>query len=66
MALPSARSGKKRALPRAELEAELRRLESEVEALVARAEGNGLELVSEMVALACDSLAERALVPAFV
>ncbi len=35
-------------------------------ALVARAEQDGLDLVSEMVALACDSLAERALVPAFV
>ena len=35
-------------------------------ALVARAERDGLDLVSEMVALACDSLAERALVPAFV
>jgi hopene-associated glycosyltransferase HpnB len=34
--------------------------------LVAQAEGRGLDLVSEMVALACDSLAERALVPAFV
>jgi glycosyltransferase involved in cell wall biosynthesis len=35
-------------------------------ALVARAEQDGLDLVSEMVTLACDSLAERALVPAFV
>jgi hopene-associated glycosyltransferase HpnB len=35
-------------------------------ALVARAEQDGLDLVSEMVALACDSTAERALVPAFV
>lgn len=35
-------------------------------ALVAYAEANRLDLVSEMVSLACDSLAERALVPAFV
>ena len=35
-------------------------------ALVAWAERDGLDLVSEMVELACDSLAERALVPAFV
>jgi hopene-associated glycosyltransferase HpnB len=35
-------------------------------ALVARAEQDDLDLVSEMVALACDSTAERALVPAFV
>ena len=35
-------------------------------ALVAQAECHDLDLVSEMVALACDSLAERALVPAFV
>ena len=35
-------------------------------ALVAQAERDGLDLVSEMVALACDSRAERALVPAFV
>jgi hopene-associated glycosyltransferase HpnB len=35
-------------------------------ALVARAEQGGLDLVSEMVALACDSVAERALVPAFI
>jgi hopene-associated glycosyltransferase HpnB len=35
-------------------------------ALVARAERDGLDLVSGMVALACDSRAERALVPAFV
>ncbi len=34
--------------------------------LVAHAEDNDLDLVSEMVALACDSVAERALVPAFV
>jgi hopene-associated glycosyltransferase HpnB len=34
--------------------------------LVAQAERQDLDLVSEMVALACDSLAERALVPAFV
>ena len=34
--------------------------------LVAQAEARGLDLVSEMVALACDTLAERALVPAFV
>lgn len=35
-------------------------------ALVAWAERHDLDLVSEMVALACDSAAERALVPAFV
>ena len=35
-------------------------------ALVAQAERHDLDLVSEMVALACDSPAERALVPAFV
>ncbi len=37
-----------------------------VSALVAKAERDGLDLVSEMVALRCHSLAERALVPAFV
>jgi hopene-associated glycosyltransferase HpnB len=37
-----------------------------VATLVARAEAEGLDMVSEMVLLACDSLAERALVPAFV
>ncbi len=35
-------------------------------ALVAKAEADGLDLVSEMVTLRCESLAERALVPAFV
>lgn len=35
-------------------------------ALVAQAERHDYDLVSEMVALACDSPAERALVPAFV
>ncbi len=34
--------------------------------LVAQAERDGLDMVSEMVTLACDSWAERALVPAFV
>jgi hopene-associated glycosyltransferase HpnB len=34
--------------------------------LVAKAEGNGLDLVSEMVRLHCDTFAERALIPAFV
>jgi hopene-associated glycosyltransferase HpnB len=34
--------------------------------LVAKAEADGLDLVSEMVALSCESWAERALVPAFV
>ena len=34
--------------------------------LVAHAERHGLDMVSEMVALNCESLAERALVPAFV
>jgi hopene-associated glycosyltransferase HpnB len=37
-----------------------------VAALVAQAERTGADLVSEMVALNCESLAERALVPAFV
>jgi hypothetical protein len=37
-----------------------------VSALVSRIERYGLDLVSEMVKLNCDSLAERALVPAFV
>jgi hopene-associated glycosyltransferase HpnB len=37
-----------------------------VAALVAHAEATGADLVSEMVALNCESLAERALVPAFV
>lgn len=37
-----------------------------LETLVAKAEDEGLDLVSEMVALACDSPAERCLVPAFV
>jgi hopene-associated glycosyltransferase HpnB len=37
-----------------------------VATLVTRAERDDLDLVSEMVALRCDSLAERALVPAFV
>jgi hopene-associated glycosyltransferase HpnB len=35
-------------------------------AIVAKMEGESLDLVSEMVALNCASLAERALVPAFV
>lgn len=34
--------------------------------LVAQAETGGFDMVSEMVALSCESLAERALVPAFV
>ena len=34
--------------------------------LVAKLEADGLDLVSEMVALNCESMAERALVPAFV
>jgi hopene-associated glycosyltransferase HpnB len=37
-----------------------------VSALVAKAEAEGFHLASEMVALACDTPAERALVPAFV
>ncbi len=37
-----------------------------VASLIAQAERHGVELVSEMVALNCASLAERALVPAFV
>ena len=35
-------------------------------ALLAKAESSGAEMVSEMVALNCESFAERALVPAFV
>ena len=34
--------------------------------LIAAAENNGLDMVSEMVSLACDSWAEKALVPAFI
>jgi hopene-associated glycosyltransferase HpnB len=34
--------------------------------LVAKLEASGVDLVSEMVALRCESLAERALIPAFV
>jgi hopene-associated glycosyltransferase HpnB len=37
-----------------------------VEGLVARAEANGLDLASLMVKLRCETLAERALVPAFL
>jgi hopene-associated glycosyltransferase HpnB len=37
-----------------------------IAALVRQAESGGFDMVSEMVALACDSWAERALVPAFV
>lgn len=37
-----------------------------LETLVAHAQDNGLDLVSEMVELACRSMAEQALVPAFV
>lgn len=37
-----------------------------VATLVAQAERHGLDMVSEMVALNCESLAERALIPAFV
>jgi hopene-associated glycosyltransferase HpnB len=37
-----------------------------VSSLVAQMQRHGLDLVSEMVRLACDSSAERALVPAFV
>jgi hopene-associated glycosyltransferase HpnB len=37
-----------------------------VSALVAKAEAGGLDLVSEMVRLRCVSVAERALIPAFV
>jgi hopene-associated glycosyltransferase HpnB len=39
---------------------------SHLAALVAQAEVDDLDMVSEMVRLACDSWAERALVPAFV
>ncbi len=46
----------------ADIEHDLRHLT----ALVSMAEAGGLDLVSEMVALNCRSLAERALVPAFV
>ncbi|HVZ07362.1 glycosyltransferase [Rhodopila sp.] len=39
---------------------------SHLASLLAQAESGGLDMVSEMVRLACDSWAERALVPAFV
>ncbi len=39
---------------------------SHLVALLAKAEADDLDMVSEMVRLACDSWAERALVPAFV
>ncbi len=39
---------------------------SHLMSLVAKAEAGGLDMVSEMVTLSCDSWAEKALIPAFV
>jgi hopene-associated glycosyltransferase HpnB len=47
-------------------DADIEHHESHLSALIAKQQQAGLDLVSEMVALNCDSLAERALVPAFV
>lgn len=47
-------------------DADIRHEPDHLARLVAKAEGEGLDLVSEMVRLNCQSFAERALVPAFV
>ncbi|HEV2322586.1 MAG TPA: glycosyltransferase [Terracidiphilus sp.] len=47
-------------------DADIEHARSHVAALVARAEREGLDLVSEMVRLHCETAAERALIPAFV
>jgi hopene-associated glycosyltransferase HpnB len=47
-------------------DADIEHRPAHVATLVAKAQASGLDLVSEMVALNCESLAERALVPAFV
>jgi len=59
-----------RAAPDAELillsDADIEHDPAHLGALVARQQAEGLDLVSEMVELNCESMAERALVPAFV
>ena len=47
-------------------DADIEHRRGHLSSLVARAERDHLDLVSEMVALNCESMAERALVPAFV
>ncbi len=47
-------------------DADIEHAPGHVSALVAKAEADGLDLVSEMVRLRCVSAAERALIPAFV
>lgn len=47
-------------------DADIEHAPGHVSALVAKAERDGLDLVSEMVRLHCATLAERALIPAFV
>ncbi len=47
-------------------DADIRHASGHLSALVAKLEGRGFDMVSEMVRLRCVSLAERALVPAFV
>jgi hopene-associated glycosyltransferase HpnB len=47
-------------------DADIEHAQGHLAALVAKLERDKLDLVSEMVALNCDSLAEQALVPAFV
>jgi hopene-associated glycosyltransferase HpnB len=47
-------------------DADIEHRPAHISTLVAKLEADGLDMVSEMVALNCDSLAERALVPAFV
>ena len=47
-------------------DADIEHRPAHVATLVAKAQAGGLDVVSEMVALNCESVAERALVPAFV
>jgi hopene-associated glycosyltransferase HpnB len=47
-------------------DADIQHAPHHVSALVAKAERDGLDLVSEMVRLQCETVAERALIPAFV
>lgn len=47
-------------------DADIEHARGHVAALVAKAESDGLDLVSEMVRLHCNTAAERALIPAFV
>src|SRR5579871_4244225 len=47
-------------------DADIEHAPGHLSALVAKAEGDGLDLVSEMVRLRCATLAERAFIPAFV